>query len=48
MWAVATSVLIFLGIPLLAGFLTRLFLRRSKGEALIELGWSTSKVCNFC
>jgi arsenite transporter len=33
MWAVAKSVLIFLGIPLAAGFLTRVFLGRIKGQA---------------
>ncbi len=32
MWRIARSVLIFLGIPLAAGFLTRLFLGRSKGQ----------------
>jgi ACR3 family arsenite transporter len=32
MWAVAKSVLIFLGIPLVAGFLTRLMLGRLKGQ----------------
>ena len=33
MWAVAKSVLIFLGIPLAAGFLTRVFLGCIKGQA---------------
>jgi ACR3 family arsenite transporter len=33
MWAVAKSMLIFLGIPLVAGFLTRLILGRIKGQA---------------
>jgi ACR3 family arsenite transporter len=32
MWDIARSVLIFLGIPLLAGFLTRTFLTRKKGH----------------
>ena len=32
MWAVAKSVLIFLGIPVVAGFLTRLILGRIKGQ----------------
>jgi arsenite transporter len=32
MWAVAKSVLIFLGIPLVAGFLTRVLLGRLKGQ----------------
>lgn len=31
MWAIAKAVFIFLGIPLLAGFITRLTLRRSRG-----------------
>jgi arsenite transporter len=32
MWAIAKSVLIFLGIPLVAGFLTRVILGRLKGQ----------------
>jgi arsenite transporter len=32
MWAVAKSVLVFLGIPLIAGFLTRLILGRLRGQ----------------
>jgi ACR3 family arsenite transporter len=36
MWAVAKSVLIFLGVPLVAGFLTRLILGRIKGHTWYE------------
>jgi ACR3 family arsenite transporter len=36
MWAVAKSVLIFLGVPLVAGFLTRLILSRIKGHTWYE------------
>lgn len=32
MWAIAKSVFIFLGIPLIAGFLTRTLLRRQRGD----------------
>lgn len=36
MWSIAKSVLIFLGVPLLAGALTRICLTRLKGEAWYE------------
>jgi ACR3 family arsenite transporter len=36
MWEIAKTVLIFLGIPLLAGFLTRLILGRVKGDEWYE------------
>jgi ACR3 family arsenite transporter len=36
MWAVAKSVLIFLGVPLVAGFLTRLILGHIKGHTWYE------------
>ncbi len=35
-WAVVTSVLVFLGIPLLAGFLTRTFGERARGQKWYE------------
>ncbi len=36
MWSIAKSVLIFLGIPLIAGFLTRYFLTRQRGQEWYE------------
>ena len=36
MWSMARSVLIFLGVPLLAGFLTRHYLARMKGDVWYE------------
>jgi arsenite transporter len=35
-WSITASVLVFLGIPLLAGFLTRLYLSRRKGHEWYE------------
>ena len=42
-WAITLSVLIFLGIPLLAGFLTRTFGERARGRAWYE-GWFLPKI----
>ncbi|MDB4944713.1 MAG: Arsenical-resistance protein [Labilithrix sp.] len=36
MWTIARSVLLFLGVPLVAGALTRLFLVRARGDAWYE------------
>ena len=40
-WAIVASVLVFLGIPLLAGFLTRTFGEKTKGRGLVRKRFPT-------